>query len=186
MHVRALSPMKESRSTWVSLLALKGRWAPLRPRARIHSWSYTIVIIRKQNVSVFLTLRASRDLLISAPSILVCLLAELVSAPLSLPARSMRENLPCRGFLLLLVLRMIWNTAWLLEEWALALVWPEVRRLLPWVISFRTSSTQSTWEIIILVNKTKYFGLSAVCIISWERELTGTWDKPEGKMKNEH
>lgn len=51
MQVLLLSPMKESLSTWVSLEARKGRWAPLRPRARMHSF------------------RASRDLLISAPSI---------------------------------------------------------------------------------------------------------------------
>ena len=37
MQVRAFSPMKESRSTWVSVLARKGRCAPLRPRALIHS-----------------------------------------------------------------------------------------------------------------------------------------------------
>ena len=51
MHVLDFSPMNESRSTCVSLDALKGRWAPLRPNARMHSF------------------RASRDLLISAPSI---------------------------------------------------------------------------------------------------------------------
>ncbi len=34
-----------------------------------------------------------------------------------------------------------WKTAWLLDEWALALVWPDVRRLFPWVISFNTSWT---------------------------------------------
>ena len=37
---------------------------------------------------------ASRDLLISAPSNLVCLSAELDTAPRSLPARSIRENFP--------------------------------------------------------------------------------------------
>ena len=37
MHVREFSPMKESRSTWVSLLALKGVCGLLRPRALIHS-----------------------------------------------------------------------------------------------------------------------------------------------------
>lgn len=39
MHVREFSPMKESRSTWVSLLALKGVWGLLRPRALMHSWN---------------------------------------------------------------------------------------------------------------------------------------------------
>lgn len=38
MHVREFSPMKESRRTWVSLLALNGVWGLLRPRALIHSW----------------------------------------------------------------------------------------------------------------------------------------------------
>ena len=89
MQVLALSPMKESLSTCVSLLARKGRCAPLRPSARMHSFS------------------ASSDLLISAPSILVCRLAELVSAPRSLPARSISENLPNRGFLLLFTRKMI-------------------------------------------------------------------------------
>ena len=37
IHVRDFSPMKESRKTWVNLLARNGRWAPLRPSARIHS-----------------------------------------------------------------------------------------------------------------------------------------------------
>lgn len=37
MHVREFSPMKESRRTWVSLLALNGVWGLLRPRALIHS-----------------------------------------------------------------------------------------------------------------------------------------------------
>ena len=48
-------PMKESLSTIVSLLPLKGVWLLPWSRALMHS------------------LRVSRDLLISAPSILVCL-----------------------------------------------------------------------------------------------------------------
>ena len=130
MQVLAFSPMKESLSTWVNLLALNGRWAPFLPRALMHSFN------------------ARRDLLISAPSILVCRLAELVSAPLSLPARSMRENLPCKGLLFMLILRTIWKTTWLLEEFALALVCPDVRRLLPLVINFRTSSTEVTSDSV--------------------------------------
>lgn len=50
MQVFDFSPMKESRKTCVSFEALKGRWAPLRPKARMHSFS------------------ARSDLLISAPS----------------------------------------------------------------------------------------------------------------------
>ena len=117
MQVLAFSPMKESLRTCVSLLALKGRWAPLRPNARIHSF------------------KANSDLFISAPSILVCLLAEFVSAPRSFPAKSIRENFPCKGLLLVFTLKTIWKTAWLLDEFAFALVWPDMRRLLPLVIT---------------------------------------------------
>lgn len=103
MQVFDFSPMKLSLNTCVNLLALNGRCVPLRLNARIHSFN------------------ANNDLLISAPSIpvnnaiifthvspvdlqpqigeitrnsRVCLLAEDVSAPLSLPARSIRENFP--------------------------------------------------------------------------------------------
>ena len=51
IHVFDFSPMNESRSTWVSLLARNGRWAPFLPSALMHSF------------------KARRDLLISAPSI---------------------------------------------------------------------------------------------------------------------
>lgn len=69
------------------------------------------------------TFSASRLLLISAPSRRVWRSALDVSAPLSFPARSIRENFPC---IFPRRRRMIWNTAWLREEWALADVWPEV------------------------------------------------------------
>ena len=49
---------------------------------------------------------------------------------------------------LLKIISSTWNTAWLLDEWAFALVCPDVRRLLPWVISLRTSSTQSTSDSV--------------------------------------
>jgi len=51
IHVLDFSPMNESRSTWVSLLARNGRWAPFLPSALMHSF------------------KARSDLLISAPSI---------------------------------------------------------------------------------------------------------------------
>ena len=160
MQVLDFSPINESRRTCVSFEARKGRWAPLRPKARIHS------------------LRAKRDLLISAPSIpviettadmtqgqilqLPCWkisiqhhkefkrgnsrvwrLADDVSAPRSLPAKSTKENLPCnREFGR--VRKIIWKTACEREEWALADVWPEVRTLLPCWINLSTSSTEST------------------------------------------
>ena len=79
--------------------------------------------------TIIKTFNASKLLLISAPSILVCLSADVVSAPLSLPARSIRENFPCISPLPLLFccdLRMSWKTAWDLDEWALADVCPDV------------------------------------------------------------
>ena len=105
--------------------------------------------------------KASNDLLISAPSNLVCLSAELDTAPRSLPARSIRENFPERGVSpstisswnvlipyngrrFVPVLRIIWNTAWLLEEFEFAEVLPEVRRPLPRLMRARTSSTEAT------------------------------------------
>lgn len=51
MQVLDFSPIKESRKTCVNLEARKGKWAPLRPSARMHSF------------------KANNDLLISAPSI---------------------------------------------------------------------------------------------------------------------
>lgn len=71
-----LLPVKESFSTWVSLLPLKGVCFFSRSRARMHS------------------LRASNDLLISAPSPRVYLLLSTVSAPLSLPAKSIKLIFP--------------------------------------------------------------------------------------------
>ena len=70
------NPVNESFRTIVSLLPLKGVWLLPWSSALIHS------------------LRASRDLLIYAPSILVCLFWSKVSAPLSHPARSINEIFP--------------------------------------------------------------------------------------------
>lgn len=134
MHVREFSPMKESLRTWVSLLALNGVWGLLRPRALMHSWHKkhnsmtntqrgTIIVYTNCTSTVIVTFRASRLLLISAPSRRVCRSALEVSAPLSLPARSMSENFPC---IFPFLRRMIWNTAWLRDEWAFADVCPEV------------------------------------------------------------
>lgn len=69
------------------------------------------------------TFRARRLLLISAPSMRVCRSALEVSAPLSFPARSTKENLPCT---LPLARRRIWKQAWEREELELANVCPEV------------------------------------------------------------
>lgn len=75
---------------------------------------------------VIATFKASRLLLISAPSRRVCRSALEVSAPLSLPARSMSENFPC---IFPFRRRMIWNTAWLRDECAFADVCPDVLRV---------------------------------------------------------
>ena len=56
---------------------------------------------------------ANNDLLISAPSNLVYLLVSLTSAPLSLPAKSINDNLPWH---LLPSFRVIYNIACDLDE----------------------------------------------------------------------
>lgn len=148
MHVREFSPMKESLRTWVSLLALNGVWALFRPRALIHSWNTNRDRWRWSSCSFTFklnwpgwrqvtppTFRANRLLLISAPSRRVWRSALEVSAPLSFPARSIRENLPC---ILSFLRRIIWNTAWLRDEWALADVCPDV-------LDRTKESTQRKW-----------------------------------------
>mmetsp|Transcript_29673 Transcript_29673/g.50102 ORF Transcript_29673/g.50102 Transcript_29673/m.50102 type:complete len:267 (+) Transcript_29673:856-1656(+) len=76
MHVRVFSPTKLSFSTWVNLLPRNGVWPCLRSSERITSFS------------------ANSEVLISAPSMRVCLEECVVSAPRSLPARSMKLSLP--------------------------------------------------------------------------------------------
>lgn len=76
------------------------------------------------------SLSANKDLLISAPSILVCRFAEEVSAPRSLPAKSINENLPWIRFKPG-DLTMIWNTACDLDEFVFAEVCPDVLALFP-------------------------------------------------------
>ena len=83
-------PMNESFRTRVSFEPLKGLWRLDWSRALMHSF------------------RARRDLLISAPSILVCLLVSLTSAPRSDPARSMKDIFP---LVLLPALRSNWRIA---------------------------------------------------------------------------
>ena len=78
ISVREL-PMKLSLSTCVSLLPRKGLWCEFMSSARMHSLS------------------ASSDLLISAPSMRVCLSLCCVSAPRSLPARSLNAMRPPMG-----------------------------------------------------------------------------------------
>ena len=71
-----LLPRKESLSTIVSLVDLKGTWLLFLSKALTHSF------------------KASRLLLISAPSNCCCLLLLCVSAARSDPARSTRSSLP--------------------------------------------------------------------------------------------
>lgn len=141
--------MNESRKTCVNFDARNGKWAPLRPRARIHSFN------------------AKRDLLISAPSIPVEIsvkkvwfffhindgdqtkneksnsrvwrFADEVSAPRSLPAKSTRENFPWRRVGLARGRRMTWNTACerdcrenkVLKRWRVSYFWNRRSGLLP-------------------------------------------------------
>lgn len=102
-----LSPVKESFRTYVSLLPLNGVCFLSWSSALIHSF------------------RARRDLLISAPSILVYFPVSLVSAPLSLPARSMKDIFP--KFFPEGALMEIWRIACDLDESMFAAVLPVVR-----------------------------------------------------------
>ena len=111
MTVRQFPPVKESFKTYVSLLPLNGRCFFAWSRARIHSF------------------RAKRDLLISAPSTLLCLPESDVSAPLSEPARSMKLIFP--KFFPFGSLSEIYRMAWDLDESLFAPVVPVVRALSP-------------------------------------------------------
>lgn len=99
---------------------------------QVQKWAEDAANLPEKNMAVWSqatakrckqTFRTRRLLLILAPSRRVWRSALDVSAPLSFPARSMRENLPC---IFPFRLMMIWNTAWLRDEWALADVWPDV------------------------------------------------------------
>ena len=68
-------PVKLSFNTYVNLDPLNGLWFLLLSRALIHSF------------------KANKDLLISAPSILVYLLVSVTSLALSLPAKSINDIL---------------------------------------------------------------------------------------------
>ena len=103
--------MNESFSTIVNLDPLKGV-CPL-------PWSKALIHYFKLN----------KDLLISAPSILVCLSISIWSAPLSFPAKSMKDILP-NNFLP--SLSEICRMACDLEESALAEFCEVTRSLLPW------------------------------------------------------
>lgn len=127
-----LYPTKESLRTWVNLDPRKGVWLLPWSRARIHS------------------LRASKDLLISAPSFCVFFSFLLVSAPRSEPAKSMKEILLKS---LLLCLNYNYKIAWDLELSALAPVTPHYLKPSPLssvIIIFSTLSTSTSVRFTML------------------------------------
>ena len=105
-----LLPTKESFSTYVSFEPLKGVCFLSKSRALMHSF------------------KARSDLLISAPSIEVFLSLCMVSAPLSEPARSIKLIFEYSDPLCLSTICM---TAWDLELWSLAPVFPEDLSAIP-------------------------------------------------------
>lgn len=118
-----LFPTNESLSTYVSFDPRNGVCFLSRSSARIHS------------------LRARRDLLISAPSILVCLSVCMVSAPRSLPAKSMKLILL---YSRPLCLRTIYMMAWERELSAFAPVAPLALSVIPMFKVSMIASTLST------------------------------------------
>lgn len=117
-------PTNESFKTKVSLLPLNGVWFLFWSRALIHSF------------------RARSDLLISAPSKRVYLFWSTTSAPLSLPAKSMNDNLP---WSLLWSFKWIWRMACDLDESLLALFDAVTLTELPYSITFIIYSTELTF-----------------------------------------
>lgn len=91
-----LLPTKESLRTRVNLLPLNGRCFLSMSIALMHS------------------LRAKRLLLISEPSFLVYFEESLMSAPLSLPAKSIKENFDKTRFFLFF--RLICSIPWDQDE----------------------------------------------------------------------
>ena len=81
---------------------------------------------------------ASKDLLISAPSSLVCLFMSMVSAPRSQPARSMKESFPNTFFP---SRREMERMAWEREESELVEFWDVMRRLVPSSMTDEKSAT---------------------------------------------
>ena len=117
--------MNDSLRTIVSLEPQKGRCCLAESKAQIHS------------------LRASRDLLISAPSCQVCVLLVLTSLPHSFPARSINEIQPC-FFQLSMFLSMTCKIACDLEELSFMPVLPTTLFERPNDISSRKESQFGT------------------------------------------
>jgi len=148
-------PTKESLRTSVNLLPLKGVWFLFWSKALMHSF------------------RASNDLLISAPSNRVYLFWSMTSAPLSLPAKSMKDNLPSIiiytvPWTLLWSLIEIWRIAWDLDESLFELFEAVTRTELPYSITFIIYSTDWTflsWSPTMLT-----FPLASS--LGWRRDLS--------------
>ena len=136
-----LSPVNESFKTWVSLLPLNGRCFFSRSSALMHS------------------LRANRLLLISAPSSLVYLFWSIVSAPRSLPAKSMKLILECTT-LFFLFLSSIYRMACDLELSSLAPVTPLVLTSSPLPITCMICYTLSTGVSVSPIILTFYLASS--------------------------
>lgn len=129
-------PTNESFKTCVNLLPLNGVCVLFWSKALIHS------------------LRARRDLLISAPSIFVYLSVLIVSAPLSLPAKSIND-------ILLKTLAPLWTKlivrmAWEREDSAFAPVVPYARSCIPFDKVCIISSTVVTFISVKLTMLTCY------------------------------
>lgn len=108
--------MNESFNTIVSLLPLNGVWCLFWSNARIHSF------------------KASNDLFIYAPSILVCFYNwSAWSAALSLPARSINDIFPCGLFFFF---NVICNIACDLEESLFVPFWDVTLILVPYSINY--------------------------------------------------
>lgn len=109
-------PTKESFKTIVSLLPLNGVCPFPWSSALMHYF------------------RANNDLLIYAPSILVCLLWSIWSAPLSLPAKSMKEILVKVFFPFFII---ICKMAWERDESAFVAFCDVTLKLLPYSMTSR-------------------------------------------------
>jgi hypothetical protein len=108
--------MKESLSTMVNLLYLKGTCYPYE--------AYCFI-----SIALMHSFNPSKDLLISAPSTCLSLLFDLQSCALSEPAKSTKRSLP--ACLTPSSWILIWQTAWERDEVSLAFVACVVLRLFP-------------------------------------------------------
>lgn len=133
-------PTRLSFKTRVNLLPLNGVWFLFRSNALMHSLS------------------ANNDLFISAPSTLVVLSWSLTSAPLSLPAKSMKDSFP---WIYLLFLRVICRMAWDLDDSELAELDDVILELYPYYMI-----CINYWTLLI------FFSLSPLI---WTFPLASSW-----------